>query len=171
MRPPRRVAFRVGAALVTGVVLAAGQAGCASRTDAYCSTLKDEKAVLSQVAGGGGPSSRRSMDRVLRVFRELRDKAPADIAPDWDTLVGAFSRLSDALRAAGVDPGHFTPGKRPPGVSTGEYHEITQAALALSSTRVLAAAGRIQDEARQVCHVSLGGEAARPPGVAGPAQG
>ncbi|MGH3445320.1 MAG: hypothetical protein ACRDPB_08095 [Nocardioidaceae bacterium] len=147
----------LGVALAVGVLLAAGPVGCASHTDTYCSTLKGDKATLSQLASGGGPSTNKSLHSAVTVLRELRDGAPADIAPDWDTLVAAFSRLFGALHAAGVDPKHFTPDKRPPGVSTGEYHEITQAALALSSTKLLAAAGRIQDEARQVCHVDLGG--------------
>ncbi len=62
-----------------------------------------------------------------------------------------------AFRAAGVDPAHFDPAHRPQGVTTGQFQAIRQAAAKLDSEPVRLAAARIEDHARVVCKVDLGG--------------
>lgn len=132
-------------------------AGCTNRTGSYCAQLRSDQHRLHQLAAQAGRDGKRGdvLTEALHVFTELQQRAPANIRPDYDLLVSAYSNLRDALTKAGVDPGSFRPGHRPAGLSSGEYQSIRQAALALDSDRVRHAAQRIEDHAQQVCHVDL----------------
>jgi hypothetical protein len=147
-------------ALATAMMLLlGGLTGCASRTESYCSAMKHDQAQLQRLASSSDHKGRDVLGQSLVVFKDLQSKSPDDIAPDWDTFVYAWSGLTDALHAAGVDPATFRPGRKPAGVSTGEYRAITQAASELGSAKVLDAAHRIEDHASSVCKVDLAGSA------------
>lgn len=145
--------LRPVAGVVAGLLLVSALGGCASQKEKYCSTLRDDKAQLTNLAAAKGDVLGRS----LSLFTELRDQAPPDVKEDWTQFVGAWQALVDAFHAAGVDPRHFDPAHRPPGVSTGQFQSIKQAAGDLSSEDVRLAAARIEDHARAVCKVDLGG--------------
>jgi hypothetical protein len=145
--------LRLPAGAVAGVLVASLLAGCASQQAEYCSTLRDDKAQLTKLSSAKGDV----LARGLTVFTELRDQAPPDVEEDWTRFVGAWQGLVEALHAAGVDPRHFDPAHRPAGVTTGQLQSIEQAARKLRSEDVRLAAARIEDHARVVCHVDLGG--------------
>ena len=146
-----------GAGALAGLLLVGGLAGCASPTEKYCSTLKDDKAELGRLASSSDKPQGQVLRDSLGVFEDLQDAAPQDIAADWDDFVFAWRSLVDALDEAGVDPGDFDPAHPPAGVSKAQVDQIEQAAEELRSDKVTAAATRIEDHAQSVCKVSLGG--------------
>ncbi len=148
--------MRVRAGVGAVVLVAAGLSGCASHTERYCSTLKDDSAALKKLSAESGKPGGEVLQRSLAIFTELRSAAPPDVAPDWNDFVYAWKTVVDAFAAAGVDPARFDPSRRPPGVSTGQFQAIKQAAAELGSQKVRAAAARIEDHARTVCKVELG---------------
>ncbi len=143
---------------MTGVVLAAGLSGCGG-TKSYCSALKDDKAQLSRLAaesGKPGAAGGTALAETVDVLAGLADKAPDDIADEWDTLVQALRGLSDAIRESGADPGDFASGGTPDGVSAGQLDAVQQAARELQDLRVQQAGTSIEQHARDVCKVDLG---------------
>jgi hypothetical protein len=145
-------------------LLCAGLAGCTSQQKRYCSAVEHQQGPLAKLAAGSGerggdPGGDPGGDVVgdsLAIFTDLAAQAPDDVAGDWDTVVFAWQQLDDALTAAGISADDVRPGQRPAGVSAAEYRALTGAAEQLRSPRVLAAAGSIQQHARDVCKVDLG---------------
>jgi hypothetical protein len=145
--------------LLAGTLLAAGLTGCAHGTDSYCSALAaDQKQLtsLSRQSAQPGQAGSRALRTTVRVLGGLNDKAPDDIADDWSTLVDALQGLVDAVDATGAAPGDFTGGRRPRGVTEGEYQSVVQAATELQSTSVQQAGKSIEQHALDVCKVDLG---------------
>jgi hypothetical protein len=143
---------------VAGVLAAAGLSGCGG-TKPYCSALKDDKAQLGRLAGESaepGAAGGRALGRTVDVLAGLADRAPDDIADEWDTLVQAMRGLSAAIRASGADPGDFAGGAQPDGVSAGQLEAVRQAARELQDLRVRQAGTSIEQHARDVCKVDLG---------------
>ena len=93
--------------------------------------------------------------------RDLREKAPDDLADEWETVVFAWSRRSDeALEdAAASSPPTYDRGKPPAGVQPRRPQAIADAAArARLATRVAAGGTAIEQQARDVCKVNLGSE-------------
>ena len=158
-RPHR--APRAAVALGAGVLLASGLVSCTSAQESYCSALKtDQKrlATLSARTAEPGPSGSRALDRTVGLLGELRDEAPDDIHDDWVRLVEAFDGLRQAIRSSGADPGDFTGGKRPDGVTGGQLRAVQQAAAELQALPVQQASTSIEQHAQDVCKVDLGSE-------------
>ena len=153
-RPRRPV--RLVVAGLAAVLVAAGLSACGSRTDDYCSTLRDDQQTLQRLAAGKGEPGTDPVHGTLEVFTSLRDKAPEDVTDEWDTMVYAWQTLADALDRAGVDPSTYRAGSRPPGVTPAQQKAIAQAAAELSSARVLDAGRGIEQHALDVCKVDLG---------------
>lgn len=147
---------------LAGLLLASSLAGCASQTERYCSTLKDDKAQLQKLASSADQTHGQVLQGSLAIFEDLQNKAPHDVAPDWNDFVFAWRSVVEAFAAAGTDPSRFTPDKKPAGMSTGQFQAIKQAAAELGSQKVQAAAARIEDHAQVVCKVSLGGSGLGP---------
>jgi hypothetical protein len=153
-RHPRRVVT-----LLVPVLLAAGLTGCSHGTTSYCATLAaDQKRLtsLSRQSAQPGQAGSRALRGTVRVLGGLRDKAPDDIADDWRTVVDALQGLVDAVAATGAAPGDFAGGRRPRGVTEGQYQSVVQAATELQSTRVQQAGKSIEQHALDVCKVDLG---------------
>ena len=156
--------MRSAAAALAGLLLASSLTGCASPTEKYCSTLKDDKAKLGKLADSSDKPQAQVLHDSLALFEDLHDAAPKDVAGDWGDFVFAWRSVVDALDEAGVDPGSFDPAHPPAGVSTAQVQAIEQAAEELRSDKVTAAATRIEDHAQTICKVDLGGSGL---GVAG----
>lgn len=139
--------------LLAVVLVAGGLASCASRTEQYCGTLREDRHVLAKLASGTGKGR---LQRTLAVFQELRREAPEDLTDEWDTLVYAWQTLASSFRKAGVDPDTYRPDNRPADVTPREARNITDAANELRSARVLDAGRSIEQHAHDVCHVDLG---------------
>src|SRR3978361_1696945 len=153
---------RRGAVLLVGVLLCSGLASCSS-TKSYCSTLKDDRKQLSTLSDqiGGKDKSKggaKALTRTDSLFSDLRDKHPADIRGDWDTLVEAVDGLVAAIKASGADPEDFQGGHKPTGVTEGQLRAGQQAAAELQGTPVQQATQSIEQHAQDVCKVDLSSE-------------
>jgi hypothetical protein len=153
-RPPRRTA-----SLLAVLLVAAGLTGCSHGTSSYCSTLKHERNHLTNLAKRSakpGRAGAAALGDTVGVLSDLRDRAPGDIADEWETLVTALRGLDDAVRETGAAPSDFAGGRRPPGVSIGQFQAVQRAAAELRSTRVRQAGTSIEQHAQGVCKVDLG---------------
>ncbi|MCW2836585.1 MAG: hypothetical protein JWQ15_699 [Marmoricola sp.] len=129
-------------------------AGCGGdSTDAYCSKLTADRTKIADLIGSDSPSA--LLDG-LPTFQRLADKAPEDIADQWNTYVDALQGLHDALKAAGVKASDFNDGKPPAGLSATDQQAIAEAATQLGADEVVQASSDIEQEARDVCKVNLG---------------
>ena len=145
---------------VLGLALVAGLgAGCGddadSRGGSYCSTLKQEKKQLADLADQAGRPGTDVLTPTREALGRLRDAAPADLRDEWDTVYYAWSSMVDAVKEAGVDPADYRPGQTPAGVSAADARKLGEVAAELSSPRVVDASRGLEDQARQVCHVEL----------------
>lgn len=153
--PPRLVQTLLPA--VAAVLLLTSLTGCASQTETYCSTLRDDKATLQGLASRSDKPGSDVIGQSLDIFEDLHDKAPSDIAGKWAVFTGAWRGLDQALSDADVSAQQFRSGKKPDGVTSSQFAAIQRAAARFRSTRVVSAAEGIQQEALDVCKVNLGG--------------
>lgn len=146
---------RGAAAGLLGVVLLAGCGGDPqdARRDAYCDALRAQQETFGDMANSQDPAV--LIDQ-LPTLQGLGDKAPKDLADEWQTFLNALEGLEVALEKADVQPGEFGPGKVPADLTVADAKAISDAADVLSSQQVLDAAEGIEQQARDVCHVQLG---------------
>jgi hypothetical protein len=145
--------------VLVGVLLAAGLSGCSGGTSSYCSALKDDRTQLTRLAVESAKPGAKGADalaRTLVLLDGLRDKAPDDIADEWNTLVDALQGVADAIKESGAAPGDFAGGTRPQDVTSGQYQAVQQAVAELQTTRVRQAGASIEQHAQDVCKVDLG---------------
>lgn len=141
----------VGLALATA--LAAGLlAGCGEEQDGYCDAVADHQEELSEILGGGHPDA---LLRALDVLRELEAEAPADIADEWQQLVGSLEELQAALDDADVDPATYDPERPPAGLGAAQRRAIAAAADRVGSEETARALQDLDQQARDVCHTPL----------------
>ena len=100
--------------------------------------------------------ARRPCSSNLPMLRDLAEKAPDDLADEWQTFLGALEGLDKALKDAGVKPSDFKDGKPPAGLSAADQKAIADAAGQIGSDEVVAGRLRIEQQARDVCKVNLG---------------
>jgi hypothetical protein len=148
---------RLLAAPLALVLLGGGLAGCGSSTDDYCGALKDDKARLEKISSSSKSPTTADLRASLGIFEDLQGRAPQDVQGDWRDFVTAWRSLVEAFTDSGVDPGVLAAGKTPTGASAAELREIRDAANGLQAEPVRLAAGRIEDHARTICKVDLGG--------------
>jgi hypothetical protein len=144
---------------LAALLLVCGLAAC-SKQESYCGTLKSDRARLATLSKqastkGGGT---QALTRTVSLLSTLRDRAPDDIHDDWVTLVRALDGLAEAVKASGADPADFNGGRRPAGVTEGQYHAVRQAAAELQATPVEQATKSIEQHALDVCKVDLSSE-------------
>jgi hypothetical protein len=144
---------------LAALMICSGLTAC-SKSQSYCETLKGDRkqlaALSKQTSAKTGGS--RALTRTVSLLSELRDEAPDDITADWDTLVQALDGLAEAVKASGAEPGDFRGGRRPAGVTAGQYRAVRQAAAELQATPVEQATKSIEQHALDVCKVDLSSE-------------
>ena len=148
-----------GVRLVVGLLLVVWVSGCSGGTESYCSSLRDQQKQLARLSARSaepGKGGAQALSDTVTVLDGLREQSPDDISDDWDTLVGALQALADAVDATGAAPSEFAGGRKPAGVTQGQYQSVVQAATELRSTRVQQAGKSIEQHARDVCKVDLG---------------
>lgn len=147
MRPIRGL---LAAALLAG--LAPALASCSGGTGDYCDAVRSHQTEISDAVARGGSTS---LLRVLPALRDLQDKAPDDIADEWQQVVGRLTALRDALRDAGVDPAAYDAEDPPADVTKTEQDAITAAATELARPETQAALAAVQQQVRDVCQTPL----------------
>lgn len=128
----------------TGVFLILGSG------DDYCTELAAAQGIF--VDDGTG----RQLVADLPTYRDLADAAPDDLRDEWQILVGAITSLRDAITDAGIAPEDYLGSEPPADLPDERLAAIRAAASALSSADVVAAAGSIEQQARDVCKLQLG---------------
>lgn len=145
--------------LVTGLVLLTAMvAGCGGDEDpseAYCGTLKDEKATLARLADQAAEPGKDVLTPTREAIGRLRQASPGGVRDEWDTVYYAWDAMVDAIEEVGVDPADYRPGSTPEGVSAADAERLAQVAGQLGSDRVVEASRGLEDHARQVCGVEL----------------
>ena len=147
MRPVRGL---LAAALLAS--LAPAMAACSGGGGDYCDAVRSHQSEISDAVGRGGSTS---LLRVLPALRDLQDKAPDDIADEWQQVVGRLAALQKALQAADVDPAAYDAADPPSGVTKAQQDAITAAATELARPETQAALSAVQQQVRDVCQTPL----------------
>ena len=119
----------------------------------YCDEVKDRQVPISDALESGGQTS--GLIQALPSFEALAEKAPDDIADEWDIVIERINALVDALDAAGVDPDTYDRKHPPAGLDADEKAAIDAAATALVSATTGQAMSGVQQQARDVCKTRL----------------
>jgi len=144
------------AVIAVTVLLAASLTGCSGPTEKYCDTLQGDQKSLEKLAASANDPGGDVLTDSVAIFDDLRDRAPDDIADEWDTFDLAWQDLADALKTAGVDPADYRAGKKTAAVTDRQAQAISAAAGELRSQPVVEAGRSIEHHARDVCGVDLG---------------
>lgn len=126
-------------------------AGC-GHGQSYCDAVSEHQAELGSIVGN---ADRTALIQALPIFRDLRDRAPDDVADDWDLLVTRIRALDDALTRARVDPTTYDPKHPPSDLSPGDRASIRRAAAQLAAVDTQEAFTSVQQEVLDVCHTPL----------------
>jgi hypothetical protein len=118
----------------------------------YCDTVHDDQSELGSIVSRNDGTA---LIRALPIFRDLRDKAPDDVADDWGLVVTRIGALDDALTAAHVDPATYDPKHPPAGLGADDRTAIRRAAAQLAAADTQDALDRVQQEVLDVCHTPL----------------
>lgn len=131
--------------------------GCGGgQEDTYCSTLREEKQVLTGLAAQSRAARTDVLTPTLAAFQRLQKVAPPELADEYQTVVFAYQDLVAAVRRAGIDQRGYRPGSRPPGLTDREARQLGAVAAKLASSRVTEAVAGIEQQADQVCGVRFG---------------
>jgi hypothetical protein len=125
--------------------------GC-GHGQSYCDAVHDHQSDLGSIARSG---ERTALIQALPIFQSLRDKAPEDVADDWQLLVTRIGALRTALEKAGVDPTTYDAKHPPAGLSAENRTLIRRAAAELASSDTQQAFAMVQQEVLDVCHTPL----------------
>lgn len=138
------------------VVAALAVSGCSEPTKEqqraeYCGMVKDASGELTRIADEGGVGA--FLD-ALPTLRRLADAAPADLADEWASYLGALEGLDKALDRAELAPSALA---SPFGddVSEKDRAAITDAVRTIGSAEVRAAATGITQQALDVCNTQI----------------
>lgn len=153
-RAERRGECRSTVALVAAALLltSCGEPSPEEVRADYCDAVRSHQRQLSDIAADTSPAA---TFRALPVYRDLRDHAPEDIAPDWARVVDRIEQLQEALRAAGVSEDDYGSKQWQQGLSTEQKDEIERAASGLADPRTAQALSDVEQQARDVCHTPL----------------
>jgi hypothetical protein len=136
------------------VALLAPLAGCGGNSiDDYCNDLSAHRKQFAEMVESTSPTALLSH---LSMLHDLADKAPEDLADEWQTFIGALEGLDRALDRAGVKPSAFVGGKPPAGLSASDRQQVADAAAQIETDDVVAAVSGIEQQGRDVCKVNLG---------------
>ena len=149
----RAATATLAAGLVSGLLLT----GCSDTEADYCQVLEEESSVLSDLAARSGTPGTDVLTPSLAAIERLRDSAPAELRDEWDTVLNAWSALSEAVADSGIEPEDYRPGEQPEGLTRKEQRRLAEVASKLASPRVVEAAAAVEDHALEVCDVDLGG--------------
>jgi len=125
--------------------------GC-GHGQSYCDAVHDHQSELGAIVSS---DDRSGLLKALPIFSDLRDKAPDDVAEDWDLVVTRVRALASALTAANVDPTTYDQKDPPAGLSDDDRTAIRRAAAQLAASDTQDALARVQQEVLDVCHTSL----------------
>jgi hypothetical protein len=129
-------------------------AGCGGNSiDDYCGDVSAHRKEMADMIESSSSSALLSH---LPMLHDLADKAPEDIADEWQVFLGALDDLDRAIKDAGVKASDFKDGKPPAGLSASDRKAIAEAVGQIQTEEVVQAASGIEQQARDVCKVNFG---------------
>jgi len=143
--------MRSATALTVTLLVASLLSGCGGGSG-YCDAVKDHQSDLGSIAHG---DDRTALLQALPIFEDLEDKAPGDVADDWQLLVTRIRALDTALSNADLDPATYDPRHPPAGLSAEDRGLVRRAAAELAASDTQQALATVQQEVRDVCHTPL----------------
>ena len=126
-------------------------AGC-GHGPSYCDAVKSHQSDLGSITSAG---DRTALIQALPIFEDLQDKAPDDVAGDWQLIVTRIRALDTALENARVDPSTYDPSHPPADLSSEDRDLIRRAAAQLAASDTEEALTRVQQEVLDVCHTPV----------------
>lgn len=140
------------AVLVLAAVLGLLATACGS-TDpqvAYCAVAQRDQSVFTDDGTGV------SLVTNIAKLHEMAAVAPRDLTAPWQTFLTALEGLRAAIAKVGLKPRDFVHGVPPAGITASARLTIATAADRLGQDDVVAAAGAIEQEAKDVCKLQFG---------------
>jgi hypothetical protein len=121
----------------------------------YCKDLKTAQSSFAKVSG----NDFGALDSAIETFHQLAAEAPSEVKTDWKTLDGAFLKVEQGFKDAGIkmsDLGDIQAGKVPEGTTVPKLKELATTFSQIQSEKVTTAQDAIQKHAKDVCKVDLG---------------
>jgi hypothetical protein len=89
----------VGLAVFGGALVACSSGGSSGSQAAFCDAVKKDKATFSQLSDQSDLNNSQSLAVVTAAFNDLKNKAPAEIKDDMNTLANAVKDLGSITKA------------------------------------------------------------------------
>ena len=120
-------------------------AGCSNDPQAdYCDAVEEHQESLTEIAADEDAGA---IFGALDTYDDLREKAPRDIADDWDAVIDPLRRLEDVLAHHDVDPSSYA-ADEPPSDLDDEAREV-------GSEQTVTAMAAVEQHALDVCGTPL----------------
>lgn len=143
----------MGVGTAVTLLVSLGSAGCSSDPyEDYCGAVEEHREALSAAVAENQPDA---LLGVLPQLRDLSDRAPRDIADEWQQVVGRLDALATALEEAGVEASAYDVEDPPEDLSEAERVEIEALARELVRPETAQAFASIEVQVRDVCHTPL----------------
>ena len=140
-------------ALVVLLLAALALSGCSGDPqEDYCEAVADHQAELTEVAASEDAGA---LFDALDTYDELRDRAPRDIADDWDAVITPLRRLEEVLDDHGVDASSYTADEPPADLDAAGRRAIEAAAREVGSEQTVTARAAVEQQALDVCGTPL----------------
>ena len=138
------------AALLLLVPLAVGCSGDPQAD--YCDAVEEHQRALSDIAASEDAGA---LFDALDAYDDLREKAPRDIADDWDAVIDPLRRLEQVLADNGVDPSSYDADEPPADLDDEARKAIEAAAREVGSEQTVTAMAAVEQHALDVCGTPL----------------
>lgn len=128
-------------------------AGCSNDPQAdYCDAVEEHQESLTEIAADEDAGA---LFGALDTYDDLREKAPRDIADDWDAVIGPLRALEQVLSDHGVDPSTYAADAPPADLDPGAREDIEAAAREVGSEQTVTAMAAVEQHALDVCGTPL----------------
>ena len=128
-------------------------AGCSNDPQAdYCDAVEEHQESLTEIAADEDAGA---IFGALDTYDDLREKAPRDIADDWDAVIDPLRALEQVLSDHGVDPSTYAADDPPADLDAGAREDIEAAAREVGSEQTVTAMAAVEQHALDVCGTPL----------------
>lgn len=138
---------------VVALLAALALGGCSDDPQAdYCDAVEGHQEELTEIAANEDAGA---IFDALDAYDDLREKAPRDIADDWDAVVGPLRDLERVLSDHGIDPSSYSAEDPPAGLDEDVRQDIEAAAREVGSEQTVTAMAAVEQHALDVCGTPL----------------
>ena len=138
---------------VLALLAAVAASGCSSDPQAdYCDAVEEHQEELTEIAEADDAGA---IFDALDAYDDLREKAPRDIADDWDAVVEPLRDLERVLSDHGVDPSSYSAEDPPADLDAEVRQDVEAAARKVGSEQTVTAMAAVEQHALDVCGTPL----------------